>query len=519
MRYASSPVRAQTHRNSGRRIFEGWLCFTSLFLLLIAGCTPDGPSEQALPTEPLLSLLGQADSVAPLYAMDSPNRLPSRFIIRLKSDVVDVRGVSAQLATNSGGHIYHVFEGLKGFWGELPDEAISQLRRDPNVAYIEADVAIPVSTGEDTTQHNPRWPLDRIDQRALPLDGQYGYSSIGSGVRIWIIDSGVDRNSSELAGRIDESWYVTHQGKDPYAPCDDHGTNVAEVAAGATSGVAKGAIIHSARVDSDCEGHLSTGAASFAFEFIGDYSPRPAVINFSASQECGFFGCGETVDDAATYARDQGVTVVVAAGNSGQNACDFSPAHREELLTVGASDINDGRAVHPEYEWASNWGGCLDLFAPVEPYGGTSWATPMVTGVAALHLQLYPQSSPALVESAVLSKTTAGRLSSIGSGSPNRLLYSKQPPLTASISGPSTLGPYASCSWNADHSGGQPPFQYEWRRDGNPEVLSTLDHYSTPGGETSDFFLELLVIDGVQRTQLATRSVTIDHNNRDRACR
>ncbi|MEO6332367.1 MAG: S8 family serine peptidase [Gemmatimonadaceae bacterium] len=350
----------------------------------------------------------------------------------------------------------------------------------------------------------------------MPLNNAYDYSVVGSGVRIWIIDTGVNRYESDLAGRIDESWYVTNNGKDPYAPCHDHGTRVARVAAGTTNGVAKQATVHAARVDVDCTtGSMSTGAASFAFEFIGDHSPRPAVANYSAGRECSWWGCGQTVDDAAKYARSKGVTVIVAAGNDGRDACDYTPAHTAELLTVGASDMNDYRHVHPGW-WSSNYGSCIDLFAPVEDAGGTSLAAPMVTGVAALHLQLYPSASPSSVESAVLSKTTNGGLSNIGSGSPNRLLYSKQLPLVTSIQGPDTIGQRASCTWDAYRTGGQPPYSHQWRQDG--VVVSNTTSYSVNGGQTSDFTLELYTTDGVGRTHWAVKYVSIDPNNLEKIC-
>ena len=349
--------------------------------------------------------------LAPAYGLDDPRRLPGRYIVRFKQDASDPQALSAALVTRWGGKTYGVLRSLKGFWGELPDSAIGALRRSSDVAYIEADRAIPVAGVGDTTQSNAPWQLDRVDQRNLPLNGTYEYSTTGAGVRIWIIDGGVDRSNGELAGRINESWSVTNQGKDPYGPCHPHGTNMAVAAAGTTTGPAKAAIIHAARVDSDCNGHLSVGASSFAFEFIADYSPRPTVINYSAAGHCGFFGCGQTVDDAAKYARQKGIAVFVGAGNDNDDACDYTPAHVSELITVGASNSSDQRAA------ISNWGTCIDIFAPTPDGGGTSRATAMVTGVAALHLQLYPTATPNQVESAIISKSTQGVLTGVGTGS------------------------------------------------------------------------------------------------------
>lgn len=483
------------------------------FLLGALGCTEDRPTAPTV-LDALRSVgQGPQDSLAPLLAADHPRRIKGRYIVRFKPTVTNVSAVSQSIARATDGRVLRELANLKAFWGELPDQAIGALRRNPDVAYIEADVAQPIADVGDTTQSSPRWPLDRVDQRALPLNGTFQYSSTGYGVRIWIVDDGVSRTEPDLAGRIDENFYFTIDNLDPYAPCGTHGTTVARTAAGTLNGVAKRATIHSARVG-NCDGTFSTGAASAAFEFIGDYSPKPAVINYSAGSACSWWGCGFTVDDAAKYARSKGVTVVVAAGNDGANACDYSPAHTSELITVAASNASDQRIVIPGW-WASNYGPCVDLFAPVEDGGGTSNATPMVAGVAATILQLEPGASPAHVANEILARSTTGALSNIGSGSPNVLLHSRVRNLSAAIPEPSVIGPNTSCSWSATTSGGEPPYTYEWRRAG--AVVATGVSYWTQS-EWADFNLELRVTDGVGRTYWTTKTIAIDPDNTQFQC-
>lgn len=506
MKY-ESPIRQRCKAPNVSTFSLRGVSLVAASVLAIAGCEKEQLPEAETIVGPSLSVVSSA---APVYAMEDPNRIPGRYIVRFKPGAPSAGQLTAAIITKRGGKVIKVLNGLGGFWGELPDEAIEGVRRNPNVAYIEADVMMPLMGIGDTVQQSAIWQLDRIDERSLELDGTYEYSVTGAGVHIWIVDSGVDRLEPELAGRIDETLTFTHGGRDPFVPCNPHGTKVARFAAGTTSGVAKGAIIHVARVDETCTQGTSTAAAAAALEFIGDYSPRPAVANLSLGKECNFFivlGCGPTVDDAGKYARDRGVTIVVAAGNADQDACDWAPAHVSEFITVGASLSNDAR------HGGTNWGSCIDLFAPGET--GTSMAAPMVTGVAALQLQIYPLSTPSGVAWAIINKATSGELTGIGSGSPNLLLYSKQPTLFASIQGPSTMGPMMFCQWSAVVSGGQPSYQYEWRRDG--QVVSTTTAYSVFGA-FSEFELSLKITDGVGRTAFRNMLITIDQQNFEPMC-
>jgi subtilisin family serine protease len=141
-------------------------------------------------------------------------------------------------------------------------------------------------------------------------------------------------------------------------------------------------------------------------------------------------GANGAVDAAVQKVISDGVTVAVAAGNSTANACTTSPARVSAAVTVGATDRNDRRASF------SNYGSCLDLFAPgvsitsdwlagtTNTISGTSMATPHVTGAAALVLGRNPGFTPAQVASRLVSNSTTGVLKSVGSGSPNRLLFS-----------------------------------------------------------------------------------------------
>lgn len=276
--------------------------------------------------------------------MDNPHRIPGEYIVRFRDDVSDVQGVARAIASANRGKSKAVWKGLKGFWVQLPDASIEGIRRNPHVRYVEANTLVyPSTTSQSITYPYGNWGLDRIDQTDLRLDHAYEYDYDGTGVHIWIVDTGVDDGISEIASRVDHEGYFTYNG-DPFTPCINHGTHVAVMAAGSIHGVAKGATINVARVSDDCEhGSMNNAASVSAFEFIADYAVHPAIANFSAGRECGWLGCGPTVDDAIEYAIDHGVEVTVAAGNDGNDACDYTPAHVGAAITVAASNGDDYR--------------------------------------------------------------------------------------------------------------------------------------------------------------------------------
>ena len=353
--------------------------------------------------------------------------IPGRYIVVLDDVAAGQPGPASQarqvadvLTAAYGGRVERVYSNaLNGYAAEMTEDEALALSEDPRVQFVEEDGVMTASA----TQSSPPWGLDRIDERDLPLSGSYTYNWTGSGVRAYIIDTGIRTSHTQFGGRA-SNVYDAFGGNG--SDCNGHGTHVAGTVGGSTYGVAKSVRLRGVRV-LDCNGSGTTSGVIAGVDWVRANHIKPAVANMSLGG-----GASSSLDTAVNNAINAGVAFSVAAGNENTDACTRSPARVAAAITVGATTSSDYRASY------SNWGTCLDIFAPgssitsawhtsdsaTNTISGTSMASPHVCGVTALYLQAFPGSSPSTIRNAIVNNSTTNRLSSIGSGSPNRLLYS-----------------------------------------------------------------------------------------------
>jgi subtilisin family serine protease len=376
------------------------------------------------------SVLPQSANAQSSKFRRSTNGIANRYIVRLSDTYVDedasepsVRSEADHLKSQHGGKVREVFShAMKGFVMEMNEQAAIALSKNSRVAMVEQDAQMFGSA----IQGSATWGLDRIDQRGLPLNSEYGYTTDASNVHAYILDSGIRTTHIEFGGRASNDYNATADGQ-PDKDCTGHGTHVAGTVGSGAWGVAKNVRLHGVKV-SPCSGYGTVSDLIEGMDWVAGNHIKPAVANISITAG----GISTMLDTSIQNAISKGVTVVVAAANNSLDACNYSPARGTNVIAVGATSSNDVRAYY------SNFGPCVDIWAPgtgitstsylndfdARGMSGTSMASPHVAGVAALYLASNPGASPATVAQGLYNTSTSGVLADLGAGSPDRMAYS-----------------------------------------------------------------------------------------------
>ncbi|MFI5913234.1 S8 family serine peptidase [Dactylosporangium sp. NPDC051541] len=414
---------------------------------------------------------GSAASAAPgegtVYG--DPNAVYSGYVVQLQ-DAPGAQDAAAaadfvasradDLAQRFGGTVSAQYSSaISGFAITGIDETRArQLAAAPGVAVVERNALMkrspqpPPITANGGTQSGPTWGLDRIDHHERSIDGAFDYPNTAPGVTAYLLDGGIRISHNDFAGRatygrnfvdrvlnpIPDPANVNNSNDPANAnDCDGYGTHSAGTVGGTTYGVAKQIALVAVRV-LDC---LSAGFVSEAvggIDWVTAHAQHPAVAELD-----NWYRRTILIDAAVQRSIGSGITWIVPAGDwyqGGDNACYFSPTGGADTLVVGASSYYDSPAYY------SNWGSCLDLWAPGDSIpgdgiasdvdtvtmSGSSMAAAYATGAAALILQAHQDYTPAQVRGALIQGSTVGALDMTAippyasQASQNRLLYVRQ---------------------------------------------------------------------------------------------
>jgi subtilisin family serine protease len=352
------------------------------------------------------------------------------YIVVYKDQTTDkeIEDEVGEIDKSEGVKADHVYKNaIKGFAARLSPSAYNKLKNNAKVAFIEKDQVMSANVTVTPTS----WGIDRIDQASLPLSKSFTYTSNGTGVDAYIIDTGILISHTDFGGRA-VGGYSSIGAITNWVDANGHGTHVAGTVGGTNYGVAKKVNLIAVRV-LDANGSGSTSGVIDGINWaISHHKTKSgtAVANMSLGG-----GASSALDLAVSNAVAANIVMCVAAGNSAANAANSSPARVAAAITVGATGSGTNYDAFATY---SNYGSIVDILAPgtsitsdwylsntsTAILSGTSMATPHVTGVVAQYLSKNLSATPSSVQAFIKNTSTKNKITGVRSGTVNALLFS-----------------------------------------------------------------------------------------------
>ncbi len=394
-----------------------------------------------------LATLGLFAGVMPAAQADTTT---DTYIVQLKS-TVSASSVAPPILGSDATVLGNIHTAI----AELTAAKAASVAANPNVISVRKDIKVK-ATGTET---GAPWDLDLLDSRTGATDTTYTYPNTGTGVTVYVIDSGLIATHTEFASAhilpginfvpniipkyvpdpITQLPVVDHycgpgsvadSTVDPANTVDQvgHGTAVSSLVVGARDGVAKGANLVPVRMlDCDGEGDGADYVSAVSW-IIANHTPgTPAVVNVSLG------GAGTVLNSYTQMLIAAGITVVAAAGNENIDACNVTPASTPGAITAAAITPSLTEPSWPDGQ-STNYGSCVDLYAPGDQVvvanwklasgnsldQGTSFSSPLIAGAAAQVLADHPTWTPAQVSADLSDRATYGAIT--GARSVNKLL-------------------------------------------------------------------------------------------------
>ncbi|KAI0880348.1 subtilisin-like protein [Annulohypoxylon maeteangense] len=385
---------------------------TAAFLFSLLPLAAAAPAKRAEP--------------APLIKPRGSQLVEGKYIVKLYENAA-ISALDDAMSNFEGDadHVYNV-QGFKGFASALTADSLEKLQNHPDVEFIEQDAIMSINAY--TTQSGAPWGISRLSHKT----GTSGYvydSTAGAGTCAYVIDTGIYTQHTEFEGRATfAANYVDSSNTDG----NGHGTHVAGTIGSKTYGVAKKTQLYAVKV-LDSSGSGTTSGVIAGMNYVtSDVKTRSCPAGAVANMSLGG-GSSSSINSAAKAMINAGVFLAVAAGNDNQNAANSSPASEPSVCTVGATTNADARASY------SNYGSVVDIFAPgtnilstwkggsTNTISGTSMATPHIAGLGAYLLALEGSKSPQELCSYIASTANSGVLTSIPSGTVNKLAFNGNP--------------------------------------------------------------------------------------------